>query len=183
MSVFDLLLYPHPQRRIYRSTTHVPQELGKIVDSETFEKSRLYQLDKSNFNFWSGLYSESEGTVRRTGLNTLVHCERKGSRWWVCVTFLNICFFTFKLILLLGGIPLLWGVAGSVTTRFGFGPEYEITQSLVFLTLATLFSALTGLPWNLYNTFIIEEKHGFNQQVLWGRDRRIQHVPCVESLC
>lgn len=52
------------QRRIYRATTHVPQELGKIMDSETFEKSRLYQLDKSNFSFWSGLYSESEGTVR-----------------------------------------------------------------------------------------------------------------------
>ncbi|XP_032287874.1 CAAX prenyl protease 1 homolog isoform X3 [Phoca vitulina] len=41
-----------------------------------------------------------------------------------------------------------------------------ITQSLVFLLLATLFSALTGLPWSLYNTFVIEEKHGFNQQTL-----------------
>lgn len=34
------------------------------MDSDTFEKSRLYQLDKSNFSFWSGLYSETEGTVR-----------------------------------------------------------------------------------------------------------------------
>lgn len=33
------------------------------MDSETFEKSRLYQLDKSTFSFWSGLYSELEGTV------------------------------------------------------------------------------------------------------------------------
>ena len=51
------------QRKIYRTVTHVPLELGKIVDNETFEKSRLYQLDKSNFGFWSGLYSETEGTV------------------------------------------------------------------------------------------------------------------------
>lgn len=51
------------QRKIYSTTTHVPTELGKIMDSETFEKSRLYQLDKSNFGFWSGLYSEAEGTV------------------------------------------------------------------------------------------------------------------------
>ncbi|XP_061751917.1 CAAX prenyl protease 1 homolog [Nerophis ophidion] len=122
----------HRQRKIYRSITHVPQELIKIIDSETFEKSRLYQLDKSNFSFWSGLYSETEGT----------------------------------LILLLGGIPFLWDVAGTVTKHFGFGLEYEITQSLVFLTLATLFSALTGLPWSVYNTFVIEEKHGFNQQTL-----------------
>uniref|UniRef100_A0AAY5K2R9 CAAX prenyl protease n=1 Tax=Esox lucius TaxID=8010 RepID=A0AAY5K2R9_ESOLU len=117
------------QRRTYRSTMHVPQELGKIMDTETFEKSRLYNLDKSNFSFWSGLYSETEGT----------------------------------LILLLGGIPFLWRVAGTVTARFGLGSEYE---SLSFLMLATLFSAFTGLPWSIYNTFVIEEKHGFNQQTL-----------------
>uniref|UniRef100_A0AAZ3NV77 CAAX prenyl protease n=1 Tax=Oncorhynchus tshawytscha TaxID=74940 RepID=A0AAZ3NV77_ONCTS len=120
------------QRRTYRSTMHVPQELGKIMDTDTFEKSRLYQLDKSNFSFWSGLYSETEGT----------------------------------LILLLGGIPFLWKVAGTVTARFGLGPDYEIFQSLSFLMLATLFSAFTGLPWSIYNTFVIEEKHGFNQQTL-----------------
>ncbi|XP_073725526.1 CAAX prenyl protease 1 homolog [Misgurnus anguillicaudatus] len=120
------------QRKIYRTTMHVPTELGKIMDSETFEKSRLYQLDKSNFGFWSGLYSETEGT----------------------------------LILLLGGIPFLWKVSGNFTAHFGFGPEYEISQSLMFLMLATLFSAFTGLPWSLYNTFVIEEKHGFNQQTL-----------------
>ncbi|XP_016319090.1 CAAX prenyl protease 1 homolog [Sinocyclocheilus anshuiensis] len=120
------------QRKIYRATMHVPTELGKIMDSETFEKSRLYQLDKSNFGFWSGLYSEAEGT----------------------------------LILLLGGIPFLWKVSGILTARFGFGAEYEISQSLVFLMLATLFSALTGLPWSLYSTFVIEEKHGFNQQTV-----------------
>uniref|UniRef100_A0A6Q8PF67 Zinc metallopeptidase STE24 n=1 Tax=Homo sapiens TaxID=9606 RepID=A0A6Q8PF67_HUMAN len=53
------------QRRIYKTTTHVPPELGQIMDSETFEKSRLYQLDKSTFSFWSGLYSETEGTFQR----------------------------------------------------------------------------------------------------------------------
>lgn len=45
----------------------MPTELGKIMDAETFEKSRLYQLDKSNFGFWSGLYSETEGTVSASG--------------------------------------------------------------------------------------------------------------------
>ncbi|XP_074790635.1 CAAX prenyl protease 1 homolog isoform X2 [Natator depressus] len=120
------------QRKVYRTTTHVPWELGQIMDSETFEKSRLYQLDKSTFSFWSGLYSELEGTM----------------------------------ILLCGGIPFLWNVSGQISGRAGFEPEYEIAQSLVFLLLATLFSAVTGLPWSLYNTFVIEEKHGFNQQTL-----------------
>ncbi|XP_052033205.1 CAAX prenyl protease 1 homolog isoform X2 [Apodemus sylvaticus] len=120
------------QRRIYKTTTRVPPELEQIMDSDTFEKSRLYQLDKSTFSFWSGLYSEVEGTF----------------------------------ILLFGGIPYLWRLSGRFCSSAGFGPEYEIIQSLVFLLLATLFSALTGLPWSLYNTFVIEEKHGFNHQVL-----------------
>ncbi|XP_026141986.1 CAAX prenyl protease 1 homolog [Carassius auratus] len=121
------------QRKIYRTTMHVPTELGKIMDSETFEKSRLYQLDKSNFGFWSGLYSEAEGT----------------------------------LILLLGGIRSSGKWSGiSHRSIFGFGPFLQISQSLVFLMLATLFSALTGLPWSLYSTFVIEEKHGFNQQTV-----------------
>ncbi|KAE8624508.1 hypothetical protein XENTR_v10005971 [Xenopus tropicalis] len=120
------------QRKIYRTTTHVPAELGNIMDAETFEKSRLYQLDKSTFSFWSGLYSEAEGT----------------------------------LILLLGGIPFLWNIAEQMLYRAGFSAEYEIIHSLVFLLLATLFSAFTGLPWSLYNTFVIEERHGFNQQTL-----------------
>uniref|UniRef100_A0A8C2F793 CAAX prenyl protease n=1 Tax=Cyprinus carpio TaxID=7962 RepID=A0A8C2F793_CYPCA len=116
------------QREIYRSTTHVPTELGKIMDSETFEKSRLYQLDKSNFGFWSGLYSEAEGTVILTG-NPF--CSQMSALHYL--------------------------------KRSSF---FQISQSLVFLMLATLFSALTGLPWSLYNTFVIEEKHGFNQQTL-----------------
>ncbi|GAB1288866.1 CAAX prenyl protease 1 homolog [Apodemus speciosus] len=120
------------QRRIYKTTTRVPPELEQIMDSDTFEKSRLYQLDKSTFSFWSGLYSEVEGTF----------------------------------ILLFGGIPYLWRLSGRFCSSAGFGPEYEIIQSLVFLLLATLFSALTGLPWSLYNTFVIEEKHGFNHQTL-----------------
>ena len=41
----------------------------------------------------------------------------------------------------------------------------QITQSLVFMLLAMLFSTITDLPWSLYSTFVIEEKHGFNKQV------------------
>ena len=41
----------------------VPDELKAVLDQETFDKARLYQLDKSNFGFWAGLYSEVETTV------------------------------------------------------------------------------------------------------------------------
>lgn len=137
--------------------------------------------------------------------------------------------FFLQFILWFGGIPYLWKVSGSLTGRFGLGPEYEvrpnsshftlsliftdkrggsnqqrnkfhikswallswntlfnfltritwlpqISQSLVFLMLAMLFSAVMGLPWSLYSTFVIEEKHGFNQQV-----RKSKHLLYVRT--
>ncbi|XP_050393950.1 CAAX prenyl protease 1 homolog [Patella vulgata] len=120
------------QRKIYRTATVVPNELEKVLDQETFEKARLYGLDKSNFGFWSNLYSQIESTF----------------------------------ILLIGGLPWLWTKSGKILARYDYGPEYEITQSIVFTLLATLFSVVTSLPWSLYSTFVIEEKHGFNKQTL-----------------
>ncbi|KAI4804009.1 hypothetical protein KUCAC02_025654 [Chaenocephalus aceratus] len=118
------------RQSIYRSTTHVPQELGKIMDSETFEKSRLYQLDKSNFSFWSGLYSETEGDVDPApGWNPI----NVGARWFC------------------DGSHRIW-------FRVRDHPVACVSDA------CTLFSAFTGLPWSVYNTFVIEEKHGFNQQ-------------------
>ncbi len=49
----------------------------------------------------------------------------------------------------------------------------QILQSLVFAVGGSLFSMVTGLPWSLYNTFVLEEKHGFNKQVcvVWSCTR------------
>ena len=33
------------------------------MDQETFTKARLYNLDKSNFGFWVGLWGEIESSV------------------------------------------------------------------------------------------------------------------------
>lgn len=64
------------------------------MDSETFEKSRLYQLDKSTFSFWSGLYSEVEGTVSIFDIFHVLKLKYFGSQWsyaaaplefWCCV--------------------------------------------------------------------------------------------------
>ena len=41
----------------------VPLSLEGVLDKDTFEKARLYQLDRSWFGFWSGLYSQLELTV------------------------------------------------------------------------------------------------------------------------
>ena len=41
----------------------------------------------------------------------------------------------------------------------------QVTQSLVFLLFTEFYSTVTGLPWTVYYTFVLEERHGFNKQV------------------
>ncbi|CAI8045276.1 CAAX prenyl protease 1 homolog [Geodia barretti] len=35
---------------------------------------------------------------------------------------------------------------------------------MVFVELLLLYSTLTGLPWSIYSTFFLEDRHGFNKQ-------------------
>ena len=51
------------QHKILKYTEDVPVELKDALDKETFEKARLYQLDRSTFSFFSGVYSQIEMTV------------------------------------------------------------------------------------------------------------------------
>jgi len=48
---------------VYKNSQSVPASLEGVLDEETFEKARLYQLDRSVFGFWSGIYSQLELTV------------------------------------------------------------------------------------------------------------------------
>ncbi|CAO3614325.1 unnamed protein product [Cunninghamella echinulata] len=60
-----------------------------------------------------------------------------------------------------------WYTSGSLLETYGgYGPEYQILQSLVFSVLFNWFSTLTSLPFSLYSTFVIEQKHGFNNQTI-----------------
>lgn len=120
------------QRKIYETQKTVPKELSSIIDGETFEKSRSYALDKSKFGFWSGLYSQIEGTI----------------------------------ILKLGGYAFLWMISGDLIGWFGFDSSHEILQSVVFASLGQMFGIVTDLPWSLYSTFVLEERHGFNKMTL-----------------
>lgn len=120
------------QHKIYKSVKEIPQELSSVIDSDTFEKSRVYAVDKSSYGFWNGLYGQVELT----------------------------------LILCLGGIPFLWKISGKVLEQFGFDGSNEIVHSMVFAFLGNIFSLVTELPWKLYYTFVIEEKHGFNKMTL-----------------
>ncbi|KAK0427765.1 hypothetical protein QR680_010415 [Steinernema hermaphroditum] len=68
-------------------------------------------------------------------------------------------------ILCLGVLPLLWTYSGSISQTL-FNTNAEIPQSLGFALLSGVMSFVLDTPWDLYDTFVIEERHGFNKQTV-----------------
>ncbi|GLI78636.1 zinc metalloprotease [Penicillium ochrochloron] len=70
-------------------------------------------------------------------------------------------------------LPKLWGVAGFVLARY-FPDRFqgEISQTLLFIFGFNILSTILSLPISYYNTFVLEEKFGFNKQTLrlWVTD-------------
>uniref|UniRef100_A0AC34GWP2 CAAX prenyl protease n=1 Tax=Panagrolaimus sp. ES5 TaxID=591445 RepID=A0AC34GWP2_9BILA len=61
-------------------------------------------------------------------------------------------------IFVFGGLmPLLWNYCGKYTNN-------EILQSIYFVLFLTVVDLFISFPFSYYDTFIIEQKHGFNQQ-------------------
>jgi len=61
----------------------------------------------------------------------------------------------------------LWRIAGDFIVELGFDKSDEIYRSMMFVLLSNIFSTIIGLPFSIYSTFVIEERHGFNQQTAW----------------
>lgn len=77
---------------------------------------------------------------------------------------------TFESIafLLLGFLPYAWDTAEQLGKQyFGWNEnDNEIKISLIFLLIVTILGTITSLPFELYSTFQIERKHGFNKQTV-----------------
>jgi CAAX prenyl protease N-terminal, five membrane helices len=61
-------------------------------------------------------------------------------------------------------LPLFWGLASQLVARYGFDTAAEIQTSVVFCLMFGAIPMLLDIPWSLYSTFVIEERHGFNKQ-------------------
>ncbi|KAI9367897.1 peptidase family M48-domain-containing protein [Aspergillus egyptiacus] len=70
-------------------------------------------------------------------------------------------------------LPKLWGVSGFLLARYLPAQfQGEISQTLLFIFGFNLISTILSLPVSYYNTFVLEEKFGFNKQTvkLWVTD-------------
>lgn len=117
------------QHYVYKTTTSVPRELQDSITQETFDKSRVYALDKSSFSIFKGFYSVVIGTML-------------------------ICFFV---------IFHLWQYSKIILANMNVN-QGELLTSAVFMVLLMTLNVVTSLPISVYNTFVLEEKHGFNKQ-------------------
>ncbi|KAJ8716717.1 hypothetical protein PYW07_003344 [Mythimna separata] len=61
-------------------------------------------------------------------------------------------------------IYVVWHKSESIAASLNIGPEREILISCVFMTFVTLFNFVENMPFTLYGTFVLEQKHGFNKQ-------------------
>jgi STE24 endopeptidase len=76
--------------------------------------------------------------------------------------------FESVIFLMTGFLPYMWDQAAAISqSSFGWTvSNNEIKISLIFLLLITLVGTVTSLPFELYSTFQIEKKHGFNKQTV-----------------
>lgn len=56
-----------------------------------------------------------------------------------------------------------WDAAEQVNAQV-LGFDSEIYRSMTFVLLSNIFNIIINLPFSIYGTFVLEEKHGFNQQ-------------------
>jgi len=109
----------------------MPDSLIGITKRDTYEKARVYALDKSRF-----------GAVQDT-----------------FDIILNLIVFY------LDGIALAWNLGGDLLRLSGLDGKNEIIRGVAFLIVINTFSILIKMPFSVYYTFVLEEKHGFNKQV------------------
>ena len=73
---------------------------------------------------------------------------------------------TFNTVLIwLFAYKYLWDVAQDLNRQTGvLDSESEIHRSLTFIVLSNVLSTVIYMPFSVYSTFVLEQKHGFNKQ-------------------
>lgn len=116
-----------------------PVSIEKEISNDTFVKAQTYSKAKARFRFFA------------TALDTIKDVA------------------TIKYNLL----PKLWSVAGSISVALShykfigrfFGASV-MSQSIVFFAVTSILSVLESIPTSYYQTFVLEEKFGFNKTTI-----------------
>ena len=133
------------QLTLFKTVKEVPKEIKSIVPEDTFTKSNLYNIDKFTFGLFSSSFMFAEGTA----------------------------------LVFLGYLPYSWDVAKLFAEHFHIitADNSEIYQEIMttcfFVIVMMMHDTVLSLPFSIYSTFVIEQKHGFNKSTfaLFVRDK------------
>jgi STE24 endopeptidase len=140
MFSLELFLGLRQLARYRDKEARLPEALAGAVSEETFRKSSAYGQEKLSFGLFESLIMLSESLA----------------------------------LMLLGYLPLLWdkseqlcAVVGVCSASSNYSEIVkEMMVTTIFFGLSSLHDSLIGLPFILYSTFVIEQRHGFNKSTL-----------------
>jgi STE24 endopeptidase len=137
--VFGLETYlDFRQLHNFKTAKKVDSHLEKHIDSDTFTKTLKYNAAKYSFSIFETILTLVQGIT----------------------------------LLVLGFMPWSWDFATNTATKYGLinnanSDLYkEFIVTLIFFGIVTAFEMVWSLPFQLWKTFVIEEKYGFNKQTL-----------------
>jgi len=155
------------QKATYQ-TTEFPKELQMTVakiDSEQEQKNKEKEEKPTT--------TSADGEPPKPLLEQLLSKFQSSQAYGLDKMNFGMISSTYDIIesiafLLLGFLPYIWDKSVDIgLALFGWtSTDDEIKITLIFLLITTLIGTMTGLPFELYSTFQIEKKHGFNKQTM-----------------
>ncbi|GJV45283.1 CAAX prenyl protease 1 [Tanacetum coccineum] len=149
---------------------NLPKTLEGVISQEKFEKSRAYSIDKSNFHFIHEFVTiVMDSAILLFGV---LPWFWKKSGYILESNGLDAENEIYHTLAFLGGV-MIWS-QGWISYPSPLETEARVRSSLPAKRPEVLGKqplylrvGITDLPFSLYSTFVIEERHGFNKQTFW----------------
>lgn len=130
-----------------RFLQHLAERYLAFLNRKSYEDPVAYKNASSILNI-------NEADMKKTLTYSLDKYRYGKIQSWVSIT-VTLGFIAF------GGLGLIENFART----FDYG---EIFTGLIFFASLSVLSSLISIPFELYHTFVLEEKHGFNRQTIKG---------------
>lgn len=148
------------RQRVANQITEFPKQLETVVNKIDADRSSVKKKDGADKKDDETLLSQLQAKFEKAQL----YGTDK-----IMFSIVSSIYDTIETVwfLMLGFLPYAWDMAvdiGKSRMPFGKTVESEIGITMIFLLLVQVIGMCTSFPFEVYSTFHIEKKHGFNKQ-------------------
>nr|CCA18761.1 CAAX prenyl protease 1 putative [Albugo laibachii Nc14]CCA25203.1 CAAX prenyl protease 1 putative [Albugo laibachii Nc14] len=167
--VFETYLNCRQYKKLKEKT--FPSELKRII-LEIDEKSHeitedIKNKDKQSLEGTKSAQAPSSNTLLETTLDKFDKSRAYGLAKCEFTLVSELYHLCEGILFMMGGyLVALWTLSGYLLSLAGWNPENEIIRAVIMLFLSMLRDTVAELPFELYSTFVIEQRHGFNKQTI-----------------